>query len=145
VLIALQFFPRGGSSHVARALALHLPSDGWDVTLVAGSRADLGAFGDATRFYGGLDIRPVSFDEALKSPDPLRPPPGAAPMHPSYEDRPDSPDRVFVSLDDDAFDRQVAAWASALSVAGAAAADVLYLHHLTPVHGPPHASLRTYR
>ncbi|HVL53780.1 MAG TPA: glycosyltransferase family 4 protein [Vitreimonas sp.] len=134
VLAALQFFPRGGSSHVARALALHLPAHRWDVTLVAGSRTDLGAFGDATRFYRGLDIHPVSFDEALSSPDPLRPPRGAAPMHPSYEHQADVPDQVFASLDDDAFERQVRAWASALSDAGAAAADVLHLHHLTPIH-----------
>ena len=36
---------------------------GWDVTLVAGSRTDLGRIGDATRFYAGLDVRPVSFDD----------------------------------------------------------------------------------
>jgi len=134
VLTAIQFFPRGGSSHVARALALHLPSHGWDVTIVAGSRTDLGALGDATRFYRGLDIHLVSFDDALSSPDPLRPPRGAAPMQPSYEDRPNAPDQVFAALDDDAFERQVRAWASALSDAGAAAADVLHLHHLTPIH-----------
>ncbi len=131
---ALQFFPRGGSSHVARALALQLPSHGWDVTLVAGSRTDLGELGDATRFYAGLDVHPVSFDEALASLDPLDPPPGAAPMQPSYEDRPGAPDRVFAMLDDDAFERQVRAWARALGAAGAADADALHLHHLTPIH-----------
>jgi glycosyltransferase involved in cell wall biosynthesis len=134
VLAAVQFFPRGGSSHVARALALHLPSHGWDVTLVAGSRTDLGEFGDATDFYRGIDIHAVSFDQALSSPDPLRPPRGAAPMQPSYEDRADAPDRVFASLDDEAFEAQVRAWAAALSGAGAASADVLHLHHLTPIH-----------
>ena len=134
LLSALQFYPRGGSSHVARALALQLPSHGWDVTLVAGSRTDLGELGDATRFYAGLDVHPVSFDEALASPDPLKPSPGAAPMHPSYEDRADAPDRVFATLDDDAFERQVRAWARALGNAGAADADALHLHHLTPIH-----------
>jgi glycosyltransferase involved in cell wall biosynthesis len=132
--MALQFFPRGGSSHVARALAVHLGLHDWDVTLVAGSRTDLGAFGDATRFYQGLDIHPVSFDAALRSPDPMRPSAGAAPMQPSYEDRPHAPDRVFTSLDDDAFERQVRTWSSALSDAGAETADVLHLHHLTPIH-----------
>ena len=29
---------------------------------------------------------------------------GDAPMHPSYEDRPDAPDRVFAALDDDAYE-----------------------------------------
>ena len=68
---ALRFFPRGGSSHVARALARELPSHGWDVTVVSGSRRDLEGVGDAARFYAGLDVYPVSFDEALASPDPL--------------------------------------------------------------------------
>lgn len=104
------------------------------MTLVAGSRTDLGELGDATRFYGGTDVRPVSFDHALSSPDPLRPPRAAAPMHPSYEDREDAPDRVFASLDDEAFEVQVRAWASALSAAGAASADALHLHHLTPIN-----------
>jgi glycosyltransferase involved in cell wall biosynthesis len=134
VVAAVQFFPRGGSSHVARALALHLPAHGWDVTLVSGSRSDLGEFGDATRFYRGIDVHAVSFDQALSSPDPLRPPRGVAPMHPSYEDRADAPDRVFASLDDEAFEVQVRAWANALSAAGAASADALHLHHLTPIH-----------
>ncbi len=128
------FSPRGGSSHVARALALQLPAHDWDVTLVAGSRTDLGVFGDASRFYAGVDVRPVSFDVALAVPDPLDPPPGAVPMHPSYEDRPGAPDRVFAVLDDDAFERQVQAWGRALSDAGAADADALHLHHLTPIH-----------
>ncbi len=134
VLSALQFFPRGGSSHVARALALELPSFGWDVTVVSGSRTDLGAFGDAARFYADLDIHPVSFDAALASPYPFDPPPGAAPLQPSYEDRPGAPDRVFAALDDDAYERQVTAWARALADAGAADADALHLHHLTPIH-----------
>ena len=119
---------------MARALAQELPSHGWDVTVVSGSRTDLGEFGDATRFYAGLDVHPVSFDQALASPDPLHPPPGFAPMHPSYEDRPDAPDRVFAALDDDTYERQVTAWARTLAAAGAAAADALVLHHLTPMN-----------
>jgi len=134
LLSALQFFPRGGSSHVARALAAELPAYGWDVTVVSGSRTDVGMFGDAARFYAGLDVYPVSFDVALASANPLDPPPGSAPMHPSYEDRPDAPDRVFAALDDDAYERQVTAWVRALTAAGAARADALHLHHLTPIH-----------
>ncbi len=107
---------------------------GWDVTIVSGSRADLGQLGDATHFYAGLDTHPVSFDDALASPDPLDPPGDAAPMHPSYEDRPGAPDRVFAALDDQAFERQVRAWARALAAAGAPEADALHLHHLTPIH-----------
>jgi glycosyltransferase involved in cell wall biosynthesis len=134
LISAIQFFPRGGSSHVARALATELPAHDWDVTVVSGSRSDLGRLGDARDFYAGLDIRPVSFDDALASPDPFDPPGDAAPMQPSYEDRPGAPDRVYAALDDAAFERQVRAWARALSAAGAADADVLHLHHLTPIH-----------
>ena len=134
LLSALQFFPRGGSSHVARALAGELPAHGWDVTIVSGSRSDLEDLGDATRFYAGLDVHPVSFDEALGAPNPLDPPPGFAPIQPSYEDRPGAPDPIFALLDDRAYERQVAAWASALAAVGAAGFDALHLHHLTPIH-----------
>ena len=45
--MALAFFPRGGSAHVARNLAATLPAAGWDVTVVSGSA---GGHGDARRF-----------------------------------------------------------------------------------------------
>ena len=119
MLSALMFFPRGGSAHVARALARELPAHGCDVTVVSGS---LGGRADAERFYEGCDVHAVRFDR------------GDAPMHPSYEDRPDAPDRVFAALDDDAYEAHVAAWSRALEEADAPDADVLHLHHLTPIH-----------
>ncbi|HEV2820356.1 MAG TPA: glycosyltransferase family 4 protein [Solirubrobacteraceae bacterium] len=134
VLCALQFFPRGGSAHVARALAAGLADHGWEVTVLSGSRGDLEGHGDAHRFYAGLDVRGVDFAPALAAPDPMDPPGDAAPMHPSYEDRPGAPDRVCAALDDAAFERQVAAWGAALLDAGVEDADVLHLHHLTPIH-----------
>src|SRR3954452_14262016 len=134
VVSASMFFPRGGSAHVLRSLALRLPDEGWDVTVVAGSRHDAGGHGDARRFYRGVDLREVDFTDALAAPDPLDPPGTAPPMHPSFEDRPDAPDRVFACLDDRAYRRQVDAWARALDAADAAQADVLPLHHLTPLN-----------
>jgi glycosyltransferase involved in cell wall biosynthesis len=119
VVSALMFFPRGGSSHVARALARALPDHGWDATVVSGS---LRGLGDARRFYAGLDVHVVDFDA-----------PGV-PMHPSYEDRDDAPDRVFARVGDSEFEQHVDVWSRALAGAGAAEADVLHLHHLTPVH-----------
>jgi glycosyltransferase involved in cell wall biosynthesis len=113
------FFPRGGSAHVARAMARELPAHGCDVTVVSGS---LPGLGDADHFYEGCDVHAVRFDR------------GDAPMHPSYEDRADAPDRVFAALDDDAYEAHVAAWSRALEEAQAPAADVLHLHHLTPIH-----------
>ena len=56
------------------------------------------------------------------------------PLHPSYEDRPGAQDRVFASLGDAVFEHHAHAWARALAGAGAQEADVLHLHHLTPIN-----------
>src|SRR5262245_10390955 len=124
--MGLLFHPRGASAPVARTLASALPAAGWDVTVLTGSLP--GGPGDARRFYAGLDVRPVEF--ALDAADPLLADP---PLPGSYEDRPGAPDRVMCSLPDDVFEHQVAAWAKELAAAGAAWADVLHLHHLTPL------------
>jgi glycosyltransferase involved in cell wall biosynthesis len=140
VLSAIMFSPRGGSSHAARTLAKQLPALDWRVRLVSGSRLDLGADGDALNFYKGLDLQVVDFSGALREPDPARPR-GAgrfAPMHPSYEDRKGAPDRVFAALDDLELERQVRAWGAALRNAGAHEADLLHLHHLTPINEAAH-------
>jgi len=113
------FFPRGGSAHVARALGGELQAVGHDVTIVSGSLP--GRHGDAGAFYSELDVRPVEFGSQ-------------APMHPSYEDRPGAVDPCFALIDDRAYETHVRAWADALHAAGAADADVLHLHHLTPLH-----------
>jgi glycosyltransferase involved in cell wall biosynthesis len=134
VVSAILFSPRGGSAHVARALASGLRAHRCSVTLVAGSRGDLGGHGDARTFYG--DVQAVDFDPALASGAPLRfdGPAGTAPIHPSFEERPGAPDQVFAMLDDLDYERQVRAWARELGRAGAREADVLHLHHLTPLN-----------
>jgi glycosyltransferase involved in cell wall biosynthesis len=130
------FFPRGGSAFVTRALARALAERGCAVTLVAGSRRDLEGLGDARRFYAGIDLHAVDFMAALRAPDPVAfdAPAGSGPLHPSFEDRPGAADRVFASLDETAYEAQLAAWSRELGAAGAAAADVLHLHHLTPLN-----------
>jgi glycosyltransferase involved in cell wall biosynthesis len=130
VLLGLLFFPRGGSAHVARALARRLPELGWDVTLLTGSLGD-GGHSDARRFYAGLDPRVVDYTAAAEAPEPLAADP---PMQPSYEDRPGAPDPVFARVDDAAYERLVSTWSTALDEAGAAGADVLHLSHLTPLN-----------
>ncbi len=129
--MGLAFFPRGGSAHVARNLAAALGGAGWDVTVLSGSLTRPGEPGDAREFYARLDVRPVDMTAAVSAPDPMAVDP---PMHPSYEDRPGAPDRVFAALDDDEYERQVVAWCRALQSVGAARADLLHLHHLTPIH-----------
>ncbi len=127
-LSGILFFPRGGSAHVVRSLARELPAHGWATTVLSGSAP---GEGDATRFYDGLELETVDFGPALASADPLRHDP---PMHPSYEDRPAAADRIFAALDDDLYERQVRAWIAALDRAGCRRADILHLHHLTPLH-----------
>ncbi len=120
------FFPRGGSAHTVRDVAQELPRHRWAVTVLSGSRPDLGPDADARSFYRGLDVRPVDFPSGER--------PGAAPMHPSYEDRPGAPDRVFAAVDDSGFEDHVSGWSRALTGAGAPGADLLCLHHLTPMN-----------
>jgi glycosyltransferase involved in cell wall biosynthesis len=136
LLMGVYFYPRGGSAHVNRALAQEFRRNDFEVTVLSGSRSDLGEHALASSFYSGLDLRTVDFTPALESDDPLRfdGGPGTAPMHGSYEDRPDAEDPVLASLDDEAFERQVEAWTQALELAGAGEADLLYLHHLTPIN-----------
>ncbi|MDX6634901.1 MAG: glycogen synthase [Solirubrobacterales bacterium] len=134
--MGMYFYPRGGSAHSCRSLARELGRNDLAVTLLAGSRSDLGGEASAANFYAGLDLRALDFAAAMESPDPLRyrGPAGTAPIHGSYEDRPGAPDRVLASLDDEAFELQVEAWAQAIAAAEAPAVDLLYLHHLTPLN-----------
>jgi glycosyltransferase involved in cell wall biosynthesis len=113
---------------VARAL----PDAGWDVTLVAGSLGDESEASNASVFFKGVDdLRAVDYTEARDAPDPLA---ASPPFQPSFEDRADAPDRVFAAVPDEAYERLVSTWEEVLRDAGAADADVLHLHHLTPMN-----------
>jgi glycosyltransferase involved in cell wall biosynthesis len=131
VVMGLIFFPRGGSAQVVRYLAGSLPDAGWQPTIACGSLGPPGLQSNAATFFGGLDVRPVDYTAAAAAPDPLAADP---PFHPSYEDRPGAPDRVFARVDDEAHERLVTAWIEHLRAAGAAEADILHLHHLTPLN-----------
>src|SRR4051795_3989687 len=130
--MSLMFFPRGGSAQVARYVARALPDAGWDVTLVAGSLGDESEASNASVFFEGVDdLRTVDYTAARDAPDPLACDP---PFQPSFEDRADAPDRVFAAVPDEAYERLVSTWEGVLRDAGAADADVLHLHHLTPMN-----------
>jgi glycosyltransferase involved in cell wall biosynthesis len=121
--MGIYFYPRGGSAHVCRSIARELGANDFEVTLLSGSRLDLGGEASAASFYAGLDVRPVEFVPA-----------GSVPLHGSYEDRPGAPDPVLASFDDEEFERQVEAWTEPMAAAAEAGVDVLYLHHLTPLN-----------
>jgi glycosyltransferase involved in cell wall biosynthesis len=131
VVSALFFFPRGGSAQVARSLARALPAAGWELTLAAGSLGPPGEPTHAGSFFAGIDVHALDYSPALELVEPLAAP---VPFQPSYEDRPGAPDRVFAAVDDPACERLVAAWIELLARAGASAADLLHLHHLTPAN-----------
>ena len=93
VLMALMFFPRGGSAQVARYMARALPEAGWDVTLVAGRWARRATRRTRGRFFEGVeDVRTVDYTRGARG---RRPAAADPPFQPSFEDRDDAPDRVF--------------------------------------------------
>ena len=130
-LMALQFFPRGGSAQVARYLARFLPRSGWETSIASGSLGPPGAESNAATFYAGLDLHTLDYTSSGAAADPLAADP---PFQPSFEDRAGAPDRVFAAVDDTDYERLVATWEGQLADAGAGEADVLHLHHLTPIH-----------
>ena len=134
--MGLFFYPRGGSARVAGYLARALALVGWHVTLVCGSLGEAGTLGDAASVFAGVDVVVGRYDEAVawwaRGEDPMDAP---FPMHPSFEPRAGVPDRAFPWVSPVQGERMVAAWAAVIAQSGALAeADVLHLHHLTPMH-----------
>jgi glycosyltransferase involved in cell wall biosynthesis len=129
--MGLLFFPRGGSAQVARYVARNLPEAGWEASIACGSLGKPGEESHAVSFYAGLEVHPLDYTASASAPDPLKADP---PFQPSYEDREGAPDRVLASVGDEDFERLVATWERQLGEAGADHADVLHLHHLTPIN-----------
>lgn len=134
VVMALQFWPRGGSAQVVRYLAPEIVRAGWPLSLVTGSLGGPGDDGYAPEFFAPLPVTAVDYSAAMESwrrgGDPFA---ADVPLHPSYEDREGAPDRVYADVDDADFERQVAAWSRALVAGGLETARVAHLHHLTPI------------
>jgi D-inositol-3-phosphate glycosyltransferase len=135
VVMGLLFFPRGGSAHVCRYLALALEEAKCSVSLVSGSLGTTGDLTHAPTFFAGVDLHHIDFTPAML----LFESGGSAldapvPMHPSFEDREDAADVVLAAVDPARAEHLASIWEAPLSAAGAACADVLHLHHLTPQH-----------
>lgn len=133
--MGLLFFPRGGSAHVCRYLGLALEDAGWSTALVAGSVGGPGESTHGPTFFSGLELHHLDYTEAIaafeRGGSAIEAP---VPLHPSYEDREGAPDVVLAAVDPTLARHLAAAWESPLEAAGAAAADILHLHHLTPQH-----------
>jgi glycosyltransferase involved in cell wall biosynthesis len=132
--MGLFFYPRGGSAQVARALARAAPAHGIELTLAAGSLGEPGAHSHASTFFAGVDVQPVE----IGLDEPTRP---AIAFLPTYEEGASAGERLVARVDDRCYERIVEAWIVALSRARSAGADILHLHHLTPIH---EAALRAF-
>jgi D-inositol-3-phosphate glycosyltransferase len=133
IVMTLAFYPRGGSAQVVRYLGEALEARGDHVTVCCGSLGSPGSSSHAATFFGNLDVETLDFTEAVawfeEGRDPMAAP---VPIHPSFEDRPGVPDRVFASLDDDEYHRQVAVWRSLLE--SVEEPDLYHVHHLSHVN-----------
>ena len=134
--MGLFFYPRGGSAQVAGYLSRALAVHGWRVTLACGSLGGSGALGNAATVFGGVDIVPALYDDAVarweRGEDPMDAP---FPMHPSFEARAGMPDRGFPWVSPAQGERMAAAWARLLAGSGGMTrARLLHLHHITPIH-----------
>jgi glycosyltransferase involved in cell wall biosynthesis len=130
VLMGHLFFVGGGAPYVIRNLAVALPSFGWRPTIVSASVRNREPQRDARRFFRGLDVRPVDLTDAVDAEDPMRANPPVPPLLTARAGR-----RLwFPALDDDTFEHHVTAAVRVLRAAGAGEADVLHLHHLTPLN-----------
>ncbi len=132
---ALFFYPRGGSAQVARYLSPALEESGLQVTLVSGSLGEPGNRSHAETFFAGLRVRPVDYGPAVAAyragRDPIAEP---VPLHPSFEDRPGAPDRVFASVSPELGDHLTRSWRRLLAARFEEDFPVFHLHHLTPQH-----------
>ncbi len=137
--MALQFWPRGGSAQVVRYLAPEIVTAGWSLSLVTGSLGGPGEHGYAPEFFAPVPVTAVDYTAAMASwqagGDPLA---AEVPLHPSYEEREGAPDRIYASVNDVDFERQVTAWSAALVRGGLPTAEVAHLHHLTPISEAVH-------
>ena len=132
--MGLLFYPRGGSAQVTLYLALALRDAGWSVELMAGSLGVAGERSHAPTFFEGLAVHPADYGPAVaafeQGLDPMEAP---MPMHPSYEDRADVPDRVFAAVSPALAAHSADAWADLIR-RELPPFQVAHLHHLTPIH-----------
>ena len=138
VLMAIAFYPRGGSGQVVRYLARALTARGHSVLIVAGSLKGADPTSDAAKFYDGLPLVEVDYTKAAGGfAAGLNPMPGRfdVPFPPSYEDKPGAPDRVFYRVNRTEMRHLVACWRDVLSkTTRQFQPDIAHLHHLNHVH-----------
>ncbi len=135
ILMSLIFYPRGGSAQVARYLSRALLAQGHEVHLVTGTLLDGNPHHDAEKFFQGIPITTVDYTEAGRGFERSENPMATTwpvPFHPSFEDKPDVPDRAFFKVADREYKGHVRCWTRVFEeVRTRFSPDVLHVHHLT--------------
>ena len=138
ILMSLVFYPRGGSAQVARYLSRALIELGHDLHLVTGTLRDGDPQHDAEVFFGEIPLTLVDYTDAWhgfeRGENPISDQ-WPVPFHPSYEDKPGVPDRVFSQLNEGAYSALRECWTGVFQrVKEHFEPDLLHLHHLTYAH-----------
>ncbi|MGI8845344.1 MAG: glycosyltransferase, partial [Thermoleophilaceae bacterium] len=132
--MGLLFYPRGGSAQVALYLAAALAKAGWHTELICGSLGQEGERSNAATFFGDLEVHAAHYDPALAAAAAGRDPIAADfPLHPSFEDRLDAPDRVFAAVSPELAETLAQAWTELVASSLGADVDLFHLHHLSPL------------
>ena len=138
ILMSHIFYPRGGSAQVARYLSRALIELGHEVHLITGTLHDGDPQHDANVFFEDIPLTVVDYTNAWRGfeqgEDPLSDE-WKVPFHPSYEDKPGVPDRVFYKLTDAEYAALLRCWTGVFEgVREHFHPDLIHLHHLTHAH-----------
>ena len=138
ILMSHIFYPRGGSAQVARYLSRALIDLGHEVRLITGTLHDGDPQHDANVFFEDIPLTVVDYTNAWRGfeqgEDPLSDE-WKVPFHPSYEDKPGVPDRVFYKLTDAEYAALLRCWTGVFEgVREHFHPDLIHLHHLTHAH-----------
>ena len=138
ILMGIIFYPRGGSAQVVRYLSQALTDLGHQVYLVTGSLNDGDPQHDANIFYSGLPLTIVDYTVSWQGFKQGRNPISeewSVPFHPSYEDKPDVPDRVFFKVNRSEYAALLRSWREVFQDVGQHfQPDIVHLHHLNHMH-----------
>lgn len=137
ILIALAFYPRGGSAQVVRYLSRALINLGHEVKIVAGSLKN-SSREDASEFFSGLSLTEVDYSKSYRSYFQGENPFSEKfdfPLSPSYEDKVGVPDKVFYKVSKKDYKNLVEAWRKVFKKASEGfRPDIVHLHHLNHIH-----------
>lgn len=138
ILMGLVFYPRGGSAQVVRYLSQALMKLGHQVHLVTGSIHDGNPQHDAREFYRCLPLTEVDYTMAWRGFERGLNPISEQweiPFHPSYEDKPDVPDRVFCKVSQSEYEALLRCWKKIFKeVNRHFQPRIVHLHHLNHMH-----------